>query len=305
MQKLENNITFCILVCEKIEVTLACLKSILTSRCEINLLNNNSSQYTTSLLKEFISKYKQITYFEVGKNLGVAKGRNYLIKKTKSDWIFFLDNDIIIQTPNWLEILEEKISNNPTINIFIPMIFDNQVEQFEQKRRLEVYGKKIYNLVSDSVFTNWFPGGGAIVNKSIFHDHGEFDDKIFVGFEDFEFAMRAMVNKNPLKAMYIEEITLIHDHNYSKKSVDKSYAGVRYSILSHIKSSRRIKKKHGLIYDGYLKWVIAKRIHFSNIFLEKFLRRINRIFFAKRKLNLLKLLSTQKSKNVNENSFFS
>ncbi len=281
VNELKNNITICILFYEKIKATISCIKSIIPSSCTIAVLNNNSSQYTAGLLKEFISEYKQIKYYEVGKNLGVAKGRNFLIDHAETDWLFFVDNDIILQTRNWIEIIQSKISDNPHVGIFIPMIFDNQVKQFEQKRRLEIHGKKIYNLVHDSIYTNWFPGGGAIVKKSIFHDNGLFDDKMFVGFEDFEFAIRAMVKNNPLKAMYIEEITLLHDHNYSNKSVDKSYASVRYSILSHIKSSRRIKKKHGLIYEGYLRWVIVKRIHFSNLFLESFLRRIKRYFLQR------------------------
>ncbi|WP_158406104.1 glycosyltransferase family 2 protein [Desulfobacula toluolica] len=82
----------------EIEPTLTTIESLFNNNVEnttISILQNGG---TSLQLKEKFSKIKNLKYYESKDNLGVAGGRNFLLKTDEcnaSDVILFLDNDVI------------------------------------------------------------------------------------------------------------------------------------------------------------------------------------------------------------------
>lgn len=74
-----------------------CLDSLLPQlleEIEIIVIDNNSTDETANITKEYLSSYKNIRYvFE--KNTGLSYARNRGIEESKSDWILYLDDDAI------------------------------------------------------------------------------------------------------------------------------------------------------------------------------------------------------------------
>lgn len=250
------SIAACVLFYNKIDQTLECLQSLLYSQVPIYILDNCSDKKQRKLLDEFVSKYAQITVFNSSENLGVAKGRNYLIKKTKEQWLFFLDNDITIVEKKWLISFNQNLYNNKSADIFIPKLFNKHENLYVAHPRM-VIEKDIVKLTRrDEGVSNMFPGGAAIISRKYFNKIGIYDEKMFVGFEDFEIAIRAIELNIKTNAIIVNNIELVHDHRYSNNIADKNSTKVRYDEERISKSEERIMELYNLkIFGNWRKWV--------------------------------------------------
>jgi GT2 family glycosyltransferase len=238
------SIAACVLFFEKVDQTIECIGSLLPSDIMIYILNNNSSQWARNKLGEFCSKHHQVKIFDSAENLGVGVGRNYLISNTTEEWLLFIDNDIVMKTPDWIRKVTSHIFQNKNIEVFIPKLFNVHENNFDTSDVITIEGNSItLNRLVDNV-SNCFPGGASFVNRRLFDRAGLYDDRIFVGFEDFEFSIRCMLTGNPVSAMIIPDIELIHDHRQVMKSEDKKAVLTRYDMSTIDKSFKRIAEKY-------------------------------------------------------------
>ena len=118
------NLAVAIIYFEKFDQTVECIQSVCSEDCNVYVLNNNSSKKCFSKLKEIFRNQNNIIFINSNINLGPSKGRNYLIKSIKEDWILFLDNDIKVVTNNWLKILKDYIFKNRETDVFIPKLYN-------------------------------------------------------------------------------------------------------------------------------------------------------------------------------------
>lgn len=269
----EKDIAICVLFFEKPEQTIECVRSFLSSNSNIYLLNNNSSQLSTNLLKKFIDNYPQIKLYSSNKNLGVSRGRNFLINKTKEKWLFFVDNDITIKTKNWVKLAINLIKQNPHVDAIIPKLFNKHENKFVLHLKTKIKGNSaVFEKVEINEQPNIFPGGASIVNRKVFSDIGLYDERMFVGLEDFELAIRALKMKRPFKSLITDEILLVHDHRSAKTTEDKNAILERYNheLIQH--SFDILKQTHNLNLDNdWRPWVdqqIKLMTSSSNIFLK-------------------------------------
>lgn len=254
---LKENLAVCILFFEKLKQTLECLDSLVSSNVNIYILNNNSSVESRTLLGEYCVNYPQIKIFDSPQNLGVSKGRNFLINNTSEEWLFFLDNDIIVRPKNWFEILSKYLVNLKKYKIFIPKLYNVQDLGYSYFRPFYIKDKRVEYLNDfHGSEINFFPGGASIINRSIFKEYGLYDENMFVGFEDYEFAINAYLQGRPLKAYLIKNVELIHEHKYTKNKNDQQSILVRYnkSHISH--SAQYVFQKHGIVIDdNFEEWL--------------------------------------------------
>lgn len=249
-----------ILFHEKVAQTLECIKSFLPFYVPIYILNNGSSEHSVKELESFTNKYQNIKIFHSEKNLGVGVGRNYLIENTPEEWMFFVDNDITIDTYNFIQILTSQMSVYPDIDVFIPKLFNIHDNMYTHHLEMSVLSNRVEMKVTDNVFTNTFPGGASIVNRRVFQKHGLYDTEMFVGLEDFELALRGLLNEIPIKSKFIDEINLIHDHRTAQLDADKQAIIERYDFSKLEASYFRILEKYPSIHfeHEFRPWVIEQ-----------------------------------------------
>ena len=245
------DIAVCILFYEKPNQTIECIKSVLSSNVPIYVLNNGSSQSARQELERFCKEYKQIKIFESDDNVGVGPGRNYLVKHTNEEWLLFIDNDIVVNTQDWLQKFANHILQFTDIEVFIPRLFNVQDGYYDIHPPFKVVGDCVIRdrkFVND--FTNKFPGGASFVNRKLFDRLGLYDYKMFVGLEEYELCIRGIRLGEPVKARNIYDIELIHDHRQSARKEDRETVLVRHNV-NHIETSlKRIIEKHNLNIEG-------------------------------------------------------
>ena len=251
-----RNLAVCILFYEKLEQTIECIKSFLLSGVNIYILNNGSSPSARQALGQFCDNYKRIKIFDSNINLGVGVGRNYLISHTMEEWLLFVDNDITMKTSDWLQRFAHHVSQCSDIEVFIPILFNVQENYYSSYPPFKIVGNNVIRdkkIVND--LTNSFPGGASFVNRKLFEQLGLYDDKMFVGLEDYEFCIRGICLGKPAKACLIHDIELVHDHRHTKKTEDRKALLTRYDVNLFEESYNRIVEKYNLILEGdWVNW---------------------------------------------------
>lgn len=256
----EMDLAVCILFYERLDQTIECIQSFLPSGVNIYVLNNGSAPSSRQTLGQSCDNYKQIKIFDSDVNLGVGVGRNYLVAHTTEEWLLFVDSDITVKTPDWLQKFAQHILQYPDIEVLIPRLFNIYENRYVPYRSMRIVGRKaVHDVEIIGGLTNTFPGGASFINHKLFERLGLYDDRMFIGFEDFELCIRAILLGKPVKVQLTYDIELIHDHRQTKKDEDKNSALVRYNIDLLETSFNRIAEKHNIILENNWKnWVVKQ-----------------------------------------------
>lgn len=250
-----------ILFHEKVEQTIECINSFLPFGISIYILNNGSSSQSTSKLLAHIKNYKHVILLDTEHNLGVGVGRNYLIEHTKEEWLFFIDNDIIIHSTNIVDKILNHIIQYPDAEAFIPSLYNVHENSFVNFLIMNIDNNIVrFKEISDES-TNYFPGGAAVVNRKVFQRCGLYDEKMFIGLEDMELALRAIFAGEPINCRVIKDITLHHNHKTVTACDDKRAVITRYDMGIQEKSYLRILQKYPTLkFDhSYHSWVVEQQ----------------------------------------------
>ena len=245
-----------ILFFNKLEETIACIDSFLPSGQPIYLLNNGSNENFWHLLQQEYDSNLQVTLFYSSTNLGVSAGRNYLIRHTLEPWLLIVDNDITAKDPvQWYLQMNNVLNEAGGFDAYSLHIFNKHEDCFVSPINVVQNGKKITIETSEELLTNCFPGTGSVVNRNVFLTHGLFDESLFVGFEDYEYALRCMLSsQGALKVLHINQIVFIHDHQVQKSKEDREAVRMRYNENTIRESYNSIVNKYQIEFVHEWEW---------------------------------------------------
>ncbi len=86
-----------------------CLNSVFNQtypNLEILITDNNSGDNTIKYINDIKGRYKSLRFFLNPKNIGFAAGHNQMIKKSKGDFVFCLNQDVVLNKDFVLNIME-------------------------------------------------------------------------------------------------------------------------------------------------------------------------------------------------------
>lgn len=245
---------------------MACIDSFLPSCQPIYLLNNGSGKNFWRLLQQKYDSNLQVTLFYSSTNLGVSAGRNYLLKNTSEPWVLIVDNDITAKEPaQWYRQMDNVLNEAGSFDAYSLHIFNKHEDNFVKPIKVVQNGKKITIETSEELLTNCFPGTGSVVNRNVFLTHGFFDESLFVGFEDYEYALRCMhSSQGALKVLHINQIVFIHDHQVQKSKADKEAVRMRYNENKIRESYNSIVNKYQIEFDHDWEWWTRNQVSEMN-----------------------------------------
>lgn len=257
MASCSPTIVIAILFHNRVGQTIDCIRSFLDSGVPIHILDNDSEAGQRKILDQFAQKHSQIKVHDSGRNLGVGVGRNRLLEESDEDWLFFVDSDIVMSTRDWLDRSMSHISRNPDVEVLSPVLHDVNEGRDVGQLWFQIAGTKVLSrtITNPRGLSNRFSGGAAIVSRRLFSRVGPYDQKMFVGYEDFELAIRAMRNGKPVRALFIPDIVLRHEHRLAETAPDKEAAQIRYKQETLAASAQRIDELHGVhVSDNWRQW---------------------------------------------------
>ncbi|GBU24694.1 glycosyl transferase [Fibrobacteria bacterium R8-3-H12] len=194
-------INILVLNCNGKHLLKPCLESIFEQNFtdyELVVVDNNSNDGSTEYIKE---NFPNITLIENSKNLGFAGGNNMGIKACTGKWIFFLNNDAILEK-NCLEFLAKHIENKKTEQlVFMPLML-----KADSPELIDSAGDMLYPWGYAYKYDN-VPAnkpefleskeialaccGAALFNRELIEKLNGFDEDFFLYYEDVDLSLRA------------------------------------------------------------------------------------------------------------------
>jgi len=192
-----------------------CLNSVLNqtySNYEIILIDNNSTDNTKQIIKEFQEKNKKIKYvFEHHRTRGAA--RNAGVRAAKGEIIVMTDADCIVPK-NWIKEISKPIIYKNEIVVIGPEkdIIKNYWTKNIQKRSLEFFEKNRDKNYIRHLDTKNFSIKSSIMKKLMF-------DSNLKTLEDFDLYLRL---KRITKIRFLPTLKVEHHHSSSFKKFVKN-----------------------------------------------------------------------------------
>ena len=225
-----------------------CVKSVLNQtykNFEIIIIDNFSKDKTQRVIKNY--KNKKIRFYKL-KNKGViGKSRNFGIKKSKGNWIAFLDADDQ-WLKNRLSILKKEVENKK-----FDYISTSEIIKEKNKEKIWHYGyRKDNNYEKFLRFGSVFSTSASVVKKEfIIKNKIMFSEKkIFSSFEDYDFFLnmarkkaKFYFSRKVLGKHYLHDgMTTLKKKNYetSLQKVIKSHIKKQNFTLNHNKLLKEI-----------------------------------------------------------------
>lgn len=240
------------------EDTLALLQSIANQKDAQQYLNevfllNNASSVSYRVVEDFIENniHLPIKYILHYENLGVAGGRNFLIKKAQATYLFFLDDDVVFDDEYAVEnaalLFKEQryIENNTGIITCDIRYFSDrsrQVSAFPHKD-LKAYKDK------DWFLTYYFTGAAHIIKNEVFAQTGLYPPDFFYGMEEYDLSYRAINAGFTLS--YDNRILILHKESKEGRVSNNHKTGMMWCNKSKV-AWRYLPKK--FYYSTALMW---------------------------------------------------
>jgi len=169
-----------------------CLKSLMKinyENYEIILVDNNSKDESI----EFVKKaYPSVIIIKLDKNYGFAEPNNIGAKNAKGDFLFFLNNDTIVNT-NFVNEMIKVFDQDSKIAICQSLLLKPNEQVDSSGDFIDTLGRVYSSKEKTSDVKKILSARGAsmMIRTESFWDLGGFDKKFFASYEDVDLGWRA------------------------------------------------------------------------------------------------------------------
>lgn len=162
---------------------------------EAIIVDNNSVDDTVNLIKK--KSDPRFKIFTINNNGIIAKSRNFGIKKSKGEWIAFLDSD------DWWDSRKLEVASkyfNSDIDLIyhkLSLAFDNNLISSKTLFSRDTRNSAFKELL---IHGNFIPNSSVVLRKSVLNSVGLISEKTnIIGSEDYNFLLRIAKHSNKFK----------------------------------------------------------------------------------------------------------
>jgi glycosyltransferase involved in cell wall biosynthesis len=278
------------------------LKSMAVKSLEIAILSFNKSGFTLDLLNSIL-KYEANTDIKIsildqgsrieeiekleegivdprvkllknGRNLGVSGGRQFQLMNSDSEWILFLDNDLILNSPIYkacLKIMEignfaclpfnELRKGNHTVTV-IPQLYITKLSNRKYEDSFGLGGEVESPSRMEHPFEiTGIAGGVLLANVNTLRNLGGIKGPGKAGFEDLDLSLRIQKANEKVYLVDIER-PVFHNKVMSQETPDKLTELTRLNPKQLRLNAKYIEyKHHGHVWGmAQLEWITKRAI---------------------------------------------
>jgi len=173
---------------------------------ELIVVNDNSTDRTKSILKDYSRKYDKIKIINNTKNKGVSGARNSGIRKAKGEIIAFLDDDCIADK-NWLNELIKPYKNQDIIGV------GGRITNPKPSNLAELANEGLNDVANKSGVIDRFIGGNMSFRTS-FIKKIRFDETLKYGSDEWDVCATAKKHGHKLFYQHTSRVTHYHPSTF-------------------------------------------------------------------------------------------
>lgn len=221
---------------------------------EILLLNNHSTtSYQT--VTDYLQQHPElpVQYLNHTENLGVARGRNFLIKRAKCPQLLILDDDVVFDQNDAIKTIaglfdKPHFSENKTAIITLNIYYYDTGQP--QKNALP---HKHYETYKDKQWflTYYFTGAAHLMKKELFSQTGYYPEDFFYGMEEYDLSYRIIDAGYTLA--YDNSVKVLHKESPAGRVTNKAKLGMMW-YNKCVVARRYLPKKY--FYSTALMWML-------------------------------------------------
>jgi len=219
--------------------TINCIDSILSKtnkelKYEIIIVDNNSKQDDFLTLKEYCNQLTNVSLIRSKLNLGFSGGNMLGVQYAESEYLFFLNNDTLLQN-DCLQLLLNFMQHNQNVGVCTAQMYD-QNNNFHcsfgyfPSLGLKLLGSSALRILEPNLYPSkrkvytqpiqvqLVTGAAMFVNYHHFAKVGGFDTNYFLYCEEEDLAMK--LKKKGFAAYLVPEAKFIH---FMGKSTERNY----------------------------------------------------------------------------------
>lgn len=177
---------------------------------EVIILNNASTDDYTAMENYIAANlHLPFQYFYSEENLGVARGRNLAIQKSKAAILVMLDDDAILQGTDALTRLlkEYEVQNTikPKAIVSFKVLYYSTL-----KMQANAFPQKKFGKYKDKHFfeTYYYAGGAHAIKREALEKVGSYPTDFFYGMEEYDLGYR-LLNAG-YSIVYTDAIVMLH-----------------------------------------------------------------------------------------------
>jgi GT2 family glycosyltransferase len=191
---------------------------------EVIFVDNGSTNDSTSVVQQ---RCPAVRVIYSGSNLGVAAGRNFGAAAATGEILFFLENDGVWESNDFLQEAVALFDTNPDMAVMY-----NTVVGFD---RGELQSHTIALATPELVLVSRFSGGACAIRRAVFERLGGFPGDFFRQGEERFFALR--VYDANYKVCYWTKYRLLHR---GSSYTGKNTAVMRFNFENELKTVARL-----------------------------------------------------------------
>lgn len=189
-----------------------CIDSMLNQNCgpmEVLVLDDNSSHCHLDQVLSAAFQDPRLRCFRSNTSLGVAGGRNFLMRQAKGDVFCVIDDDACFADSNALSHVVRAFESHPDVGILAFKIIDHRdgevglLVPFSQRWR-----RRCPNLTEQLNLVSYYLGGCHAIRRCVIDHCGNYQDDLVFGEEELDLSYRAI--EAGFEIMYLPSIVAHH-----------------------------------------------------------------------------------------------
>ncbi len=227
MRPVNSVIDVVILSWNRLENTLEAISSVRDQvgvAPRIWVVDQGSEPDCIGVLREWAKRDSRIRLRELGRNLGVAAGRNRAMALGSAEYIVAIDNDAVFQDKHALGLVAERFREDPELAVVAFRIKNYHTGQDD--RLLWVYPRQLLGKSAQSFRCARFAGCGHGIRRSVLAKTRGYDERLFFFWEELDLSYQLI--ELGYRILYDPTIVVLHKVSPERRT---SWKGDRFYFL--------------------------------------------------------------------------